>query len=66
MNIILLDRYPKQGIIINNNVYLNVTKIKPNGEVRLGFQAEPGIEIWREEIYLKKNPDLIPWWKKME
>lgn len=53
---LILTRRIGEAIIINEDIYLTVLRIKGN-QVRLGFGAPQGVTIHREEIQQKINEE---------
>lgn len=51
---LILARNLGERVIIGNDIVVNVLGIH-NGVVNLGFEAPPGIEIYREEIFFKRK-----------
>ena len=51
-NVLILSRYAGEGIVVPS-VGLRVTVAHVDmrtGAVRLGFEAAPSVEVWREEL----------------
>ncbi len=51
---LILTRSQNQSIIINGNIKITVISDR-HGLVKLGIEAPGDVEIWREEIYTKKQ-----------
>jgi carbon storage regulator CsrA len=56
---LVLEREEGERIFIGDHVVLTVVQIKTHGRVnvRLGFEADVGVVIDREELRVKKNAD---------
>jgi carbon storage regulator len=56
-----LTRKVGQGVVIDGDIRVVVLDIESGGTVRLGFEAPPEVEIWRDElekeIYGPPGPD---------
>lgn len=46
---LVLSRRVSETIVIGDDIRVTVVALG-NGKVRLGFEAPPGIEIWRSEL----------------
>ncbi len=55
---LILTRNLNESIIINDNIKITVISDK-HGQVKLGIEAPEDVKIWREEIYTKRQNDLI-------
>lgn len=52
-----LTRKVGQRILLpDQQITFTVLAVKPNGAVRIGIEADPGIRIVREEVELKDFP----------
>lgn len=47
---LVVTRKPGQRVFIGNDVVVTVTRILPDGRVRLGIQAPPEVIVAREEL----------------
>lgn len=54
-----LTRRKQEKIHIGPDIVLTVIEIMP-GKVRLGIDAPPGVDIWREEIRPTTKPEERP------
>ena len=52
---LVLSRKIDESIIIGDNIRITVIRINSN-QVRIGIEAPPKVEIYREEIAPIKNP----------
>ena len=55
---LILTRSQNESIIINDDIKITVISDR-HGQVKLGIEAPEDVEIWREEIYAKRQNDLI-------
>ena len=55
---LILTRSQNESIIINDDIKITVISDR-HGQVKLGIDAPKDVEIWREEIYTKRQNDLI-------
>jgi len=55
---LILTRNQNESIIINDDIKITVISDR-HGQVKLGIEAPDDVEIWREEIYTKRQNDLI-------
>ena len=46
---------PSGEYVPGESVTVTVSSLQPNGKVRIGFAADPDVEIWREEIQAERD-----------
>lgn len=51
---LILTRYPKQEVIINGEIIVQIMGVQPDGAVVLGFKAPENIVIDRLEVWNRK------------
>ena len=60
---LMLSRRRGEVIVIGtgaDTIRVTVVEIRPNGQVRLGIEADKVVAIWREEIYPgPKQPEAV-------
>lgn len=54
MNLVL-TRKPGEKICVGDDLTVTVVEVMRNGSVRLGFEGDPSIPIYREEVYLARR-----------
>lgn len=54
---LVLSRKVGESVMINHNVKVTVVEVRGD-KVRLGFSAPNNVSVDREEIFLKKHPEL--------
>jgi carbon storage regulator len=47
---LILARKPKQWIRIGDNIRICLVSIKGDGVARIGIEAPPHVDVWREEL----------------
>ena len=55
---LILTKNQNESIIINDDIKITVISDR-HGQVKLGIEAPDDVEILREEIYTKKQNNLI-------
>lgn len=56
---LVLARRLNEKIVVNNNVVITVIEID-RGKIKLGFEADPSIPIFRKEIYDQFHAPATP------
>ncbi len=54
---LVLSRHVNESILILPNVRIRLIDINCN-RARIGFEAPPDVEIWREELWLRHEGKL--------
>jgi carbon storage regulator len=52
---LILTRGQNESIIIDGNIKVTILGTKGQ-DVKIGIEAPDDVEIWREEIYAKREP----------
>lgn len=47
---LVLARYENERIRIGNDIWIQVVKVRENGQVRIGIEAPADVQILREEL----------------
>lgn len=56
---LVLSRNEGQRVMIGDDIVLHVDRVR-DGKVRLSFDAPKSVEIWREELYVKRQQQKDP------